>query len=86
MDFLKKILFKGLYTISPGLLELCSPVFCISRNHLSLYIPDDKLHLAIFSFSLKLFTPEELKTKIDFRRNKEEQTKDSCFPLVFFSF
>lgn len=76
-------LFKGLGIISPGHLELCSPVFCISRNNLSLYIPDDKLHLAIFSFSLKLFTPEELKAKIDFRRNKEGQTKDSGFTLLF---
>lgn len=84
--FYHYFLFKGLGTISPGHLELCSAVSCISRNHLSLYIPDDKLHLAIFSFSLKLFTPEELKTKIDFRRNKEEQTKDSGFTLLFFRF
>lgn len=80
------IICERVGTISPGHSQLCSPAFCISRSHLSLYIPDDKLYLVIFSFPLKSSTPQELKTKINFRGNKEEQTKDSYFPLLFFSF
>lgn len=48
------VLFKGLGTTSPGHSELCSPVLCISRNHLSPYIPDDKLYPSNFLLFIKI--------------------------------